>query len=895
MDQTGDTIRVSRIPTSMYETGRDVIQTQDSGFVITGFGGSANSHPFIIRTDPLGDTIFSRFYPNLHGLTPYSIRETPDKGLAFTAISNYPLTGFPIVKLDSLGDSLWVKYYAQGAVAHGNVIENTLDNGFIAVGSVNPSTAQIPFAIKTDHNGDSLWSHSYPTVNSEIGFYQDVEQLPDSGYILTGGVADSNYYINDLILTRLNKFGDTIWTKRYDIGAEESGLAVAAAPDGGFAVLLLEYNSPDSRLVKFNSSGDLLWTQTYPDAPSSYYGQGILSATSDSGFVFGTCQLVYISSAMHTYVIKTDSLGRVYPNMITGSVYWDADSNCIFGTSETELSQRVVHAENTTTGNHFYAITDNLGQYEIPTDTGVFLVSVDSSNIFSNWWEASPCASPVITHTLVGVNDTAMATFPSRPKVLCPFLDVDIGAWTSRRCSTNNYYLSYTNLGTATAYSPYIEVDIGPYATVSSASIPYSQPNGSTVVFQFDSLEINESGAIQLELYIDSTCTNTVVGEVYCVAAHIYPDSFCLPPDTNWSGASVAVTATCINDSVTRLAVYNEGSANMASSSHVIIVEDNILRLDTNVLLTAGDSVVWFKPANGSTWFIQANQSIGHPGSSHPAAFVEGCGQNSQGAFSLGYATGFPLDDANPFIDIHCIPLNGPYDPNEKVVSPAGRGMEHIIGPLQQLSYTLHFQNTGTASAYQVVVVDSLPPELNPGTIQSGASSHPYTFELLGAGIGRWTFANIQLPDSNTNEPGSHGFVQFTIDLDPNLPIQTRINNAVEIYFDFNLPIVTDTAFVTLGDNDDYIVVALDPMAENAPMKVFPNPFSNSTTILLSQSYPQVKMEVFDLQGRLLKHQEVFQTDRFLLSADDWVAGTYIFRVTSQGREIGSGRLSVHR
>ncbi|MEM9824801.1 MAG: T9SS type A sorting domain-containing protein, partial [Bacteroidota bacterium] len=103
-------------------------------------------------------------------------------------------------------------------------------------------------------------------------------------------------------------------------------------------------------------------------------------------------------------------------------------------------------------------------------------------------------------------------------------------------------------------------------------------------------------------------------------------------------------------------------------------------------------------------------------------------------------------------------------------------------------------QNTGTDTAFNVVIRDAISEYLNPNSIRPGASSHPYTWGIAEDDVLFFNFENIMLPDSNINEPASHGFVKFKIkqELD-NLP-GTLIENSAGIYFDFNAPVITNTS-----------------------------------------------------------------------------------------------------
>src|SRR5690606_8518432 len=101
------------------------------------------------------------------------------------------------------------------------------------------------------------------------------------------------------------------------------------------------------------------------------------------------------------------------------------------------------------------------------------------------------------------------------------------------------------------------------------------------------------------------------------------------------------------------------------------------------------------------------------------------------------------------------------------------------------IDYTIRFQNTGTDTAFNVLITDTLPAYLDPGSFVVGAASHNFTWELRDAGTLKFSFPDILLPDSNANEAASHGFVSFRIKpREPVLP-GTMIENFANIYFDF--------------------------------------------------------------------------------------------------------------
>lgn len=134
--------------------------------------------------------------------------------------------------------------------------------------------------------------------------------------------------------------------------------------------------------------------------------------------------------------------------------------------------------------------------------------------------------------------------------------------------------------------------------------------------------------------------------------------------------------------------------------------------------------------------------------------------------------------------------VTGSFDPNEKEVEP-----KNTIDPADSvLRYTIHFQNCGTDSTHFVILKDTLSQNLDPLSVATVASSHPYSsFTVSGEGILTWTFNPLRLVDSITDPVGSKGFVTFTVHKKANLPIGTVISNKASIYFDYNEPVVTNT------------------------------------------------------------------------------------------------------
>ncbi|MEL6655429.1 MAG: FG-GAP-like repeat-containing protein [Bacteroidota bacterium] len=133
------------------------------------------------------------------------------------------------------------------------------------------------------------------------------------------------------------------------------------------------------------------------------------------------------------------------------------------------------------------------------------------------------------------------------------------------------------------------------------------------------------------------------------------------------------------------------------------------------------------------------------------------------------------------------------YDPNDKQVQPLRDSLRNYTLFEEALTYTIRFQNTGNDTAFDVHIRDFLDPALDWRSLQTIGASHEYELRLnWETGEIDYYFKDILLPDSTTNEPASHGFVQYRISAQDSLPENTIITNEARIYFDFNPPIITN-------------------------------------------------------------------------------------------------------
>ncbi|MFN5829335.1 MAG: SdrD B-like domain-containing protein, partial [Bacteroidota bacterium] len=200
-------------------------------------------------------------------------------------------------------------------------------------------------------------------------------------------------------------------------------------------------------------------------------------------------------------------------------------------------------------------------------------------------------------------------------------------------------------------------------------------------------------------------------------------------------------------------------------------------------------------------------------------------------------------DTTNNVYDF-CYNVVNSYDPNMKEVFPVNVSP----GYDDWFTYTIHFQNTGNAPAFNIRLRDTLDANLDINSFEVRGYSHPAQISING-NILTVRFNNIMLPDSTTDYEGSMGYFQYRLKPLPNLPNGTQIENTAYIYFDYNAPIITNTT----QNNFDLTVKTKDIIKEEEHYVLYPNP---SAGIFMFKDNKSIKtVEVFNMMGELILSQ----------------------------------------
>jgi uncharacterized repeat protein (TIGR01451 family) len=569
-------------------------------------------------------------------------------------------------------------------------------------------------------------------------------------------------------------------------------------------------------------------------------------------------------------------------HQITGKVRLDANNNCISDPDEQVLEDWKVQM---VTGLYVvHADTDADGNYSFFVPDGDYTIKLLPYN--QNYGVCTPDEQTV---SLAGPDpQTATLDFTAKANFNCALMRGEITRWNMRPCSTTILRIHYRNVGTALAEETAVQVTLDPMLTYEDATLVPASIDGQVLTFETGDVPPTPGSEwLYFDIHATVDCA-AQIGEQLCVTVKVAPDTVCYQSQ-EWSGAIVEASGTCENDDQAIFTIRNVGNAPNSEQLDYTIIEDQIVLKTGTFQLNPGESINDTVPGSGKPLTIIAQQEPGFPGDTSVVFHLYNCGEpNSNPGNGFGGPSG-------PFFYQECFPVTASFDPNDKDARPEGFGADHVVHPGTPLEYRIRFQNTGNDTAFLVVIRDTLSQAFDFSSIEPRGSSHPFDFALIGDSILHFTFENILLPDSATNPLGSQGFIEFSVRPKKDLPLGTKVSNKAAIYFDHNLPVITNTVLRTYGE---VIMVSVDDpdVQSGVRVKVYPNPFIDVATFELPdlEDAGTHSLELSDASGRLLSTLQ-FNGNKCTLTRGDLPAGVLFWTIRSNGARIARGKMVAVR
>lgn len=297
--------------------GYDVKQTSDDGYIIVGGTrsfGTGGLDVYVIKTTSDGTLDWQQTYGGVFDDCAYSVQIASD--------NNYIICGYTesfgngaadvyLLKIQTDGAIIWEKTYGSLQAEYGYCLQKTNDNGYIITGftsSYGAGSGDV-YLIKTDANGDTLWTQTYGGVGNDCGY--SVKQTTGNGYIITGYTCPSGGGNADIYLIKTDINGNETWATTYGVNQWDRGNDVIQTSDGGYIVA---GGNGNALVVKYDGSGNRLWVNSYGEPFCNDYANAIQS-TLDNCYVFTGYTSSFSSGSFNDiYLVKID---------INGNTIWE--------------------------------------------------------------------------------------------------------------------------------------------------------------------------------------------------------------------------------------------------------------------------------------------------------------------------------------------------------------------------------------------------------------------------------------------------------------------------------------------------------------------------------------------------------------------------------------------
>lgn len=712
-------------------------------------------------------------------------------------------------------------------------------------------------------------------TTSSIFAYQTAQEFEDTLYInLVENIIGDTLEV-DFVVNNFNNIAAMQFSINYNSGLSYIGFESNFFNNQNFndqdGVIRFSWNDQTTQGVDL-SDGTIIFTHRF-------LLNGTQSTDIDiSGFPL---PIEIITSEFVQMALVVNGLNISFEeNLLKGHLFVDTNNNCVKDEGEGPLSDWVLNIDGQS-----YFKTNQAGLFRKYVAPGEHTLFIELKN---ELWEL--CVSEV--DFTIGEDENSIVEIPVgvKPIIACSRPEISGGTPFLRRCVENLYIFTYCNFGTTKLENPEINISYSDDFTFVRSSINPASLEDNNIQIQGENLEVGECKFLFVTFEV--SCETTVLGETHCIDASIGPFENCVQPQ-NWSGADIAVDVECNNEEV-NFTIKNEGDGNMTSPKNFIVIEDDVMSPPPTdeYNLNAGESVVFGFPANGKTYRLIAEQEENHPFPNNPTAAIEGCGTDVEGKSSLGYITQYADDDDAPFVETFCTEIIGSFDPNDKQGFPRGYGSENYIYKNTDIEFLIRFQNTGNDTAFNVVILDSLVPELDLKSIQVGPASHPFTWEVQNERTLAFKFSNILLPDSNVNLIESNGFIKYKVKQKADLEDGIRINTQAEIYFDFNEPIYTNITTHTIGS--DFVI---SDIVENSPLAfenhlIYPNPSKDGIWIERINNEGVLKLNIYSADGRST-YQANLSNYLNYVDRPAFSNGLNFYSITTEDGRIYTGKILI--
>jgi hypothetical protein len=204
---------------------------------------------YLVKTDEFGDTLWTRTYGGDSSDIANSMALTSDGGFVLAGYTNSSGEGgldVYLVRTDSVGDTLWTRTYGGAGSDLARSVVQATDGGFIVGGRTTSSEcgSWAMYILRLDHSGDTLWTRTFGCTPTNMR--TTVEEAHAGGVVFSGTAGSG--WDRHFIIIKTNSMGDSLWTSAFGAGTENYSMAKTS--DGGYIFTGVSASYPgDGRLI----------------------------------------------------------------------------------------------------------------------------------------------------------------------------------------------------------------------------------------------------------------------------------------------------------------------------------------------------------------------------------------------------------------------------------------------------------------------------------------------------------------------------------------------------------------------------------------------------------------------------------------------------------------------
>jgi len=337
------------------EEARCIYQTNDSGYIISGFTSSNNGNIFgnhggidfwVVKLDNEGSIQWSKTLGGTDNEWAYSIEQTHDGGYVlagFTQSNDGDVSGNQgskdawVVKLTDIGTVQWQKTFGGSDWDEAGSIRQTSDSGYIIAGRSNSTNGDVLgnhggfdfWIVKLNNMGTIQWTKSLGGSMNDIAY--SVRQTQDGGYIAVGetqsndGDVTGNHGSTDYWLVKLSTEGEIEWQKALGSNSLDRPNDVHQTSDGGYIVAGVasanngdvtgHHGGYDYWVVKLSSFGIIEWQRALGGSGEDF-AQAIFPTNDGGCIIAGPTQsnngdVLNNDGGQDIWLIKLNNVGNI--------------------------------------------------------------------------------------------------------------------------------------------------------------------------------------------------------------------------------------------------------------------------------------------------------------------------------------------------------------------------------------------------------------------------------------------------------------------------------------------------------------------------------------------------------------------------------------------------------